>query len=191
MNLAQRTIPNKIILYLSLVFGIIARLIFPYFGYNFDVESYWVVSSLHLLGEGIYENTSRYNYGPVWFVLLGCFRRISSHFVVDSIFAFHIIIVAFLTIVDLIIARILEVIRGYKAAIRYFLNPISILITGFHSQFDNISILLGFVAAMLLDIRARSNIWKYTLITGLLIGVSLSIKHLLFYSLFGLCLVTF
>jgi hypothetical protein len=65
---------------------------------------------------------------------------------------------------------------GLGAACFYLLNPICILITGYHSQIDNLAVLCGLASCLLLGSSRRFN----RLGTAVLLGLSLATKHILF-----------
>ncbi len=71
---------NSTIFCLALLAGITLRFVIMTLGHNFDFDSYCIVGELAASGKNIYANTGRYNYGPVWFTLLGIFWKIASHF---------------------------------------------------------------------------------------------------------------
>lgn len=165
--------------WLAVLIGVSSRLWLATLGHNYDLESYWIASEVTLHGRSVYVETSRYNYGPVWFLILGAFRRALIALSVDDIFHFHLIIAAFLTLVDTTIAFAIKRAWGIRAALFFFLNPVSILITGYHSQFDNLAILIGLGACYFLTRSEGRGGRAFTLGTALL-GISLATKHLLF-----------
>lgn len=93
---------------------------------------------------------------------------------------------ALLTLVDLGIAALLRWRFGARAALFFLLNPVSILITGFHSQFDNMAILAGLAAFCALERGLRRPEGLGAWPGALLLGLSLGIKHLFFLA--PLCL---
>jgi hypothetical protein len=184
----SRSVINKIdykkntsFIFLIFILGFGLRLFISFRGYNFDVESYWIVGDLVNSGKNVYANTVRYNYGPIWFIILGLFYKVNNLFEGD-IKTFHLIIAFFLSIVDIIFAYILVKKFNLLAGILFLFNPISIIITGFHSQFDNFAILAGFIAILLLSkstTKVSDNLLKTDLYVGLLLGLSITIKHIL------------
>ncbi|MBQ6111682.1 MAG: hypothetical protein IJL01_04735, partial [Synergistaceae bacterium] len=68
------------IFWISVLAGITLRFVLMTLGHNFDFESYCIVGKLAAHGKNIYANTGRYNYGPVWFTLLGILWNIASYF---------------------------------------------------------------------------------------------------------------
>ena len=168
-----------------LLLGAVLRIFLATLGNNFDLESYWIVSEAVLQGQSVYAEVTRYNYGPIWFLMLGAFRRILQVIHRDDIGHLHIIVAAFLTLVDLLLARMLRVKFGVKAALFFYLNPVSILITGYHSQFDNFAILIAVVACCWFgSLKDKS---AAALLGGaVVLGLSLTIKHVCLFFPFWL-----
>lgn len=69
---------------------------------------------------------------------------------------------------------------GRLTAYAFFLNPITIIITGYHNQFDNLAILLGLLSVLLVgdDFDKPLNVRK--VIGFMVLGLSLATKHILF-----------
>jgi hypothetical protein len=130
--------------------GLAARLLYlRAFSGNYDLESFAGVVSILRRGGDLYLETTRYNYSPVWaHALLG----------LDSIArwvgcSFGTALGAFLLVVDALTARVLYRLggggrRGTTAALLFFLNPVSIFVSGFHLQFDNVAILFLLCAVL-------------------------------------------
>ena len=176
----NRTFPN-VGVPAAIIFGILARLYFSSVGDNYDLNSYWIVSEIVGRGGSVYAETFRYNYGPIWFLLLDVFRQVLKAISLDSIHSLHIAIAAFLTVIDLLLARYLHKTFGISTALFFFLNPISILITGYHSQFDNLAILIGLFATLVMQ-RYHETKSPWALITaGAILGVSLTTKHIFLF----------
>jgi len=168
-----------LILAVALV-GVGLRLGAMLFGSNFDYDSYEVVGELQSDGENVYAWTGRYNYGPAWFLLLGQFWRLSQALVGDA-GLFRIQVVLILIAADLVIAYLLLRRLGPVAATLMLLSPVSILITGFHNQFDNIAIAVGFAAILLIG-NAKEGAIDGRQMTGIaLLGLSIIFKHVLFF----------
>lgn len=139
---------------------------------NFDFTSYLIVSDATLAGENPYE-TNRYNYGPVWFLILAGLRLGAQD--ADS---FRLALAVFLAVVDLLIAAVL-LRKGYAlGAALFMVVPVGIAISGQHQQFDNFAILLALAGALLVrnshDPRLHRSDW---LAIGLL-SASLTTKHI-------------
>lgn len=167
------------IFWLCIFLGVVIRFVLTCLGHNFDFDSYCIVGELVAQGKNVYANTSRYNYGPVWFMLLGVFWRVASLFT-HNIMTFRIFIVSALTLVDLLIARVISRKAGNFWGIIFFLNPISLIITGYHNQFDNIAVLLGAYAVLSLEDSCNEHAIKANDIYGIiLMSLSLITKHIL------------
>lgn len=157
-------------------FGLGIRLFCASRGYNWDVDSYRVVADIVARGGNVYQETGRYNYGPIWFYILHWLDQIPWGGVsnTDSL---RWKVAIFLSLVDIGIFYYLAKQYSLKVGALFLFNPISIIITGYHSQFDNLAVLVG-----MLSIHSYSNKSPGSL--GLLplvgLGISLSIKHILF-----------
>ncbi len=157
--------------------GIVIRFVLMYWGHNFDFESYCIVGELAASGNNVYAFTSRYNYGPIWFILLGTFWKLAA----GNILLFRIFIVSTLTLCDFLIAKLISQKAGNFWGLIFFLNPISLIITGYHNQFDNIAVLFGAYAVSCLEKSADERDFKAADIYGtILLSFSLITKHILF-----------
>lgn len=182
---------RTIIIIGALLVGISLRLVVAPLGYNFDAESYRIVADITERGGNVYAETVRYNYGPVWFTIVNWLDSLSPLVPTDnSTAALHFVIAAFLTVVDVAIFALLlknfSSSSGAKIAILFFLNPISIIITGYHTQFDNLAILLGLASVFLWyesnksEQQTSSAFSTKKAISLLVLGLSLMTKHILF-----------
>lgn len=155
--------------------GLILRVSLVFTEANFDYESYKITADLiiHLTPPW---RSYRYNYGLPWSIVLGFFREMSF----GSDFIFRLLLTLLLAVVDLSIAALLAKWFDRKVAIIFFLNPVSILISGHYIQFDNLALFIGMVAIYFLE-RYRNTSLRadYYCAVGLF-TVSLSIKHTLF-----------
>ncbi len=161
-----------------IVIAVALRVWVSTFGNNFDLESYEIVAKLQAAGENVYAGTERYNYGPPWFLVLGSFWRIAS-FTSAPLGFFRAEIIALLTMVDLTLAAILYKRYGVVAGLIILFSPISIIITGYHNQFDNLAVLLGLIAVLLIADRVSGRIEPHEWMGILLLSLSLSVKHVL------------
>jgi hypothetical protein len=149
-------------------------------GHNYDMDSWRMTADLVVEGRNVYANTFRHPYGPTWFLLLGGLRWIHDTLGVARLGpeSFHILIAAFLSLADVGIALLLFRFFGMVAALLFILNPVSILLTGYHSQIDNLAILPGLAAWLMI----RSSIsWRSLAGSAALLALSLSIKHVLIF----------
>ena len=163
---------------LVIVAGAILRLAVAQRGYNFDIASYRIVADIMANDGNVYLETQRYNYGPIWFYILS-FLDFLPFPISDPLLSLRWKVTAFLSLTDITIAACLYRWYGFKIATLFFLNPISIIITGYHSQFDNLAILVALISVKSLDNNA--SILSYRTLLGLiLLGLCLTIKHLLF-----------
>ncbi len=168
---------KTLIAFLSvLIIGIVFRLALTARGYNNDLDAYRSVVDLMTQGKSVYTDTNRYNYGPAWCNILWLLDMLPWN-APDRTWALHWKVAIFLSGVDCCIAYVLLRWYGLLTAVIFFLNPISIIITGYHSQFDNLAILISILAARL--IGQRNSTTYVQKISGLtLVGVSLIVKHL-------------
>lgn len=164
------TTSARLVTALVLVTGAGLRLWASRRGHNFDYESYRIVAGIMEDGGNVYAETERYNYGPIWSYVLALLQNVSELFP-DPEAAFRIALVTLLTLADVGIWAILHRRYGRIAGFVFFLNPVSIVITGFHNQFDNLAILAGLAAMLVYSVAALPGL--------LLLGVSLTVKHIL------------
>ena len=145
--------------YFYILLGIILRFAVMFLGHNNDFESYCIVGEIVSSSGNVYAETYRYNYGPIFCWIQGLCWWIAHLFEANGILIFRILIVSVLTATEI--------------GILFFLNPVSVFITGFHNQFDNIAVLLGLLTCSFYSEEEK-----------------LSFKDLEFIVLFSLCLIT-
>ena len=155
-----------------------AKVLLATCGHNYDLDSYRIVASLLLQGKSFYANTSRFNYGPLWAYMLAGFQQLSNLLPAMGGERFHVVVAAFLGVTDVALAAVLAVSYRYGAGIFFLCCPATIFLTGYHSQFENLALLVGLAAWLL--IRDGSATTPRLVLAGILLGVSLVIKHLLF-----------
>lgn len=171
----QKHKPNVIIIIL-VILGVALRLLVTLRGFNYDFESFLIVVNSLEQNNNIYSLTERYNYGPIWFLILRFLFKISY----KNPYYFRYAVVVFLSLVDIGIFWILLKKYGRYAGLFFFLNPISIIISGYHNQFDNLAILLGLISAIILE-NNKNKISNKRYFLGLtILGLSLISKHLFF-----------
>lgn len=164
---------------IAVIVGIVVRLALSLLPYNFDIESYGIVAEIVDKGGNVYAETVRYNYGPVWFTTLGGLFQIAE-LTPNSIWALRYLVAGLLTLVDVGILIILTKKFGKKAGLLFFLNPISIIITGYHGQFDNLAILLAMLAILIFGNTLEKNITGKKILGLITLGLSLMTKHIFF-----------
>ncbi len=152
---------------------------------DYDVGSYEVVASLVLHGRSVYANTERYNYAPLWSLFLAGLKQISAWLPPLGRHAYHLTIAAFLALVDVALAALLTTRYQYDAGVFFLLCPVTIILTGSYSQFDNLALLAGLAAWLLISEGGAT--WARALPSAGLLGLSMAIKHICF--LFPLWLI--
>jgi len=145
-------------------------------GHNYDMESWYVVADISWHGGNVYAETDRYNYGPVWSLILQALDLLAGH----RHEVLRYLIAGFLSLADLGIFLLLCRLVNPLAGVLFFLNPVSILISGYHSQFDNVAILLGLWSVQLLGDDFSRPMNRRKLLGLLVLSLSLMTKHLLF-----------
>jgi len=170
---------TRILVCLTIAVGVTLRFYAMSRGHNFDFDSYKIVGDIVVNGGNVYGETARYNYGPVWMGVLGIFREIGLIFS-NPDFVFRVLIVTLLTAVDLSIAFILKKKFGLVSFILFFLNPISIVISGYHNQFDNLALLIGLCGLLVMPKDTTLKVERRHVYAAALIGLSLMTKHIFF-----------
>lgn len=142
-NLVTRRVPLAVLLALGIIVAVALRLhlAWHYFG-NFDQESYQIVREIFDRHGNVYAETTRYNYSPVWFLILGALGKVATW----TGWSFHFCVRGFLTGVDLATAFMVAWLArsvGLKTGLivsLFLLNPVPLLVTGYHGQFDNLAL---------------------------------------------------
>ena len=167
---------NKLFI-LVLILGVTLRFLISMKGYSVDVEHWRINAYIISLNLPIYGFGGN-NYGPVWSHILYILNKIPLIDLGDEILNLRYKILFFLTFVDIFIFLIAYKIHNLKIASIFFLNPISIFITGYHGQMENLAILIGLLS-ILVFLKYKNKL-KHLFLT-VLIGISLSIKHILIF----------
>ena len=171
---------NSTIVILSIVIGVIARYLVMSLGYNYDFDSYKIVGEIVSRGGNVYAETSRYNYGFIFSLIQGLGYKATSLIDLGKVdFIFRVYIVSVLTLADVGIACWIRKNFNLNLSLLFFLNPVSIIITGYHNQFDNIAVLLALLATSFVD-EESSNLTKKDFVSIILLSLSLMTKHILF-----------
>ena len=161
---------------LVLLVGLSARMAAAAYGHNYDVDSYFLVTKIMAAGGNVYAETTRYNYGPVWFLTLHGLDLLAQHNEV----ILRWLLAGFLSLVDVGIFVLIYRQAGPVAGTLFFLNPISILITGYHSQFDNFALGIGLLGTLQMGHEPDRPLSRREFGGLLLLGLSLATKHILF-----------
>jgi hypothetical protein len=159
-----------------LVAGITARLLVATCGHDYDMDSWQLVAGIADRGDNVYAGTERYNFAPGWFHILHVLNVLAGH----NPTVFRYVVAGFLGLGDAGIFFILWRRFGKLAAGWFFLNPVSVIITGYQCNFDNLAILLGMVAVLLMGDQFDRPITRRKFSGLLILGLSLVIKHVFF-----------
>jgi hypothetical protein len=159
--------------------GFLLRIAVSFRGHNFDIESYEIVANIVSKGGNVYLETARYNYGPIWFYVLYVLNLLSGFFS-NHVVVFRHLVAGFISLIDIGIYFFLLKKVNRTVAYLFILNPISIIISGYHSQFDNFSIFFAMIAVHYFGDNFEEKINKQKLIGLIFLGLSLMIKHLFF-----------
>lgn len=169
---------KKIYLFFIILISILFRLLISKIGYTYDLESYHIVGKLINAGKNIYAETDRYNYSPLWALTLGFIKNVSYVFDNNELF-FRVFIIILLSFADVFIAFWLWRQYNFFFFIIFLFNPLSIYITGFHNQFDNLAIAFALWSAFFIE---KKDI-KKKLLGYLLLSLSICFKHLFIFIL--------
>ncbi len=169
---------------LIIFIGTIIRLLLAYMCYgNYDMESWEIVADIAQRGGNVYAETDRYNYSPLWFMLIGFLKGIHLQF---PSFSFHFMVRSFLCGVDLVTLLFLlliakeEKISKIKTALFFYLNPVSFLITGYHGQFENLAILMVIIGVFSY-LKLRNKPIGRKIILWFFATLGMIVKHNIFY----------
>ena len=158
-----------------------AKVVLSGLGHNIDLESWMLLGELVLDGKIVYAETERSNWGPLWSYLCAGTRYVQLTVLrTDTFEDFHRLMALLLSCIDVAIGALLFRYRSWAAAALFLLNPVSLLITGFHSHFENVAIVFGFGACLLLDKKGASDAGRFG-VAMVLLGLSLVSKHVLIF----------
>jgi hypothetical protein len=143
-------------------------------GFNWDM-TYWIKYSEAIGQGGNYYKKVLDEHAAGWPVILYLLDLLPN-FGMTRFWSLKYKITIVLTLVDIAIAYLLWREYSIRAAALMLLNPISILITGYHTQIDTIYVLCGIVAVRLI----RKNEQKVNYAGLAILGLSLIMKHGLF-----------
>jgi hypothetical protein len=122
-------------------------------GAGYDITSYTIQAQSVLTHHNIYTFTDRYPYPPVWVWLVALAQWIANTTGLSFGGLARLPGIAG----DVLIVALLQRAKGSKAALFYAVNPVSILITAGHGQFDGLVMALVVAAWVLWDTRQRRN----------------------------------
>jgi hypothetical protein len=116
---------------------------------NFDVGSFAQVAEIVRHGGDLYGETPRYNYAPAWAAVVAAAASIAR----AANLSLSTVLGGLLLVTDVATAWVLYVLagrghRGAAAALLFFANPVSVIVTGHYLQFDNVAILFLLLAML-------------------------------------------
>jgi hypothetical protein len=112
---------------------------------NYDSQSFVYAADAAAHGENVYAATSRYNYSPLWAYVLGGLWRAAAPNTALFVLLVGLLQIAIDMISAFVLLRLAEGRLGYppeaarRAALLFFSNPISVLVSGAQGQFDGVS----------------------------------------------------
>ena len=172
--------PKKYLWLLAIFIGTLVRIVIARLGHNEDFYN-WTWNATEMRdGGSVYSGNVPYGYGPFWMFVLRFADLIQSIFP-ENRKVFRIVIILVLTLADLLIAAIIARKFSQYAALLFFLNPVSIILTGYHNQFDNIAIFAALIAVLQLNSEESKSSSKNIYLGLVLIGLSLAVKQILLF----------
>jgi Glycosyltransferase family 87 len=167
MEEAQPTSSHTRALWMCLALAFLLRLVVMVTtsGAGFDIDSYHIQAQSVFLHRNIYAFTDRYPYPPVWVWIVALAQGLANSSSVPFVWLVRLPA----TLGDCVIVALLQRYQGNKAALFYAVNPVSILITAGHGQFDGL-VMAFVVVCWALWKKQRFN-WA-----ALALGVAVSLK---------------
>lgn len=180
-------IRRNIILWLTLIVlsGVGFRLILATGSYNYDVAKFYEDVELFKQGKNIYLFQIDYRYSPLFWYYLGFLSMIGS---LTKVFPFYFLIRASLMVVDTVTLFVLlglsrkRSISLVTTAAIFFLNPISIIVSGHYGQFDNIAIFFLLLGILIYQHRESFSYYLRIFSPWVLLTVGLLFKHTVFFA---------
>jgi hypothetical protein len=161
------------------------------FAGNYDETSYEIVAEIVRRGGNVFAETARYNYTPLWAWILFALSSLADSFALPL----HTVVRSFLTLIDLgnavLIAEIsgsIGIGRKSVAFAAYALNPVLIMLVGYHGQFETFA-LFPLVLAVWLQLRSFKR--QSSGLAWALATIAIVIKHIVLFSSWTLVVYTF
>ena len=171
---------RKTVWAVTIAIGTVARVLIAKHGHNGDFQSWiWCVTVMRD-GGSVYSGSSNYGFGPAWMFVLKFADMVQGIFPGNRT-VFRLVIILILTAFDLGIALLITKKFSFIAGLLFFLNPVSIIISGFHNQFDNIAIFVSMSGIFLLESIEHDEKKKSWWLGLALLGFGLAIKHILLF----------
>ncbi len=168
------------LLILVILCGFVLRIVLAkiFYGGTNDVSAWEQYSTYWAQGKSAYDATGRYNYSPLWFwILTACSQTaLLFHLPFAFVIKWPMILADALTAALLFLAARKQGFRTADclwAAAALALNPVSIILSGYGGQFDNIATLLVF-ASWYLSTHSKT---KNTLLAPAAFALGVAVKH--------------
>jgi len=133
-----------------------------------DTRNFATVADVVLSGEWPWQSGC-YNYGLIWagieVLLKSCFGN-----------GLHVAVSIVVGIADVLIAILLWKSEKRIASVLFVLAPAGIVISGVHRMFDNLAIAIAFASVVIFELSRQRRKGRI-LVSALLLGVSISLKH--------------
>ena len=166
-----------------LVVGAALRIWLASRGHNYDMGMWRGIADVAARGQNIYLSRDPvYDKPPGWFLILGGLDRVHGWLGAQRLGSesFHIVVASFLTLADIGVGLLLLRAYGWIAFLFFFLNPVSILLTGFQSQYDTLALLPALASWLLITCPDHDRPGQLLAAAGLM-GLSLVIKHIMIF----------
>lgn len=124
----------------------------------------------------VYALTEKYNYGPFWFFTMKTLRLVAVTIGFEQMSPYF--FTALLSFIDILLIFSIKYLFNWKVALFYWLSPVSIAITGYWRQFDNIALLFVLLSVIVFLKYQKKYSLKYLVISMFLLGISLIYKHI-------------
>lgn len=164
---------------LAVVVGVAARFAVSRRGSNYDFDAWTTIRDVINAGGNIYSDPSTevfVAYGPIWFVVLDLLDTLAG-FLGGETLSFRYLIILTLTMGDVAVALLIGRLWGWTGAVLVLLNPVSIVITGYHNQIDVLSIGVMLAAAIVMARNGASPGIRDSWLGSAIFGIGLATKH--------------
>jgi hypothetical protein len=140
---------------------------------NLDQQNFTISAQILRSGANIYNETPYYNYTPIWGSILAMLSLLNI--------PLPIMVRVTLIAIDMANSWLISRTISVKAALTYLLNPVSIILVGYHGQFETLAMLPILLATWLIQQGklAHTRIW-------LLGTLALIIKHIVLFHVWAL-----
>ena len=183
ITLKSKIEEHKIFWFVSLILlcivvrFIIGAVFSPYDEFDFRQEL--LTGEIAASGRNVYAEQKYYNYGPIFFIILGWFYKAAYCFS-NSILAFKLMLTSILTLADLLTTILIAKKAGLKWALLFFGNPISLHVGAYTSQFDALTFTFAAYGINFLEESSKSKAITLNDVYGIiLLSLSFITKHIL------------